>query len=80
MRTPAQVFHPGYFISEELEARGWGLPDLSDRSGVPVGVLEGILARDVAVTKDISAGLGKAFDVDEGLFFGLYLQWALDGL
>ena len=32
---PAEVFPPGEFIREELEARGWSLQDLAEILGRP---------------------------------------------
>ena len=33
MRIPAEVFPPGEFIADELEARGWTTRDLAERMG-----------------------------------------------
>lgn len=33
MRTAAEVFPPGEFIRDEMEARGWSLDDVHERLG-----------------------------------------------
>lgn len=33
MRTPAEVFPPGEFIRDEMEARGWSLDDVHAKLG-----------------------------------------------
>jgi HTH-type transcriptional regulator / antitoxin HigA len=38
-RTPAEVFPPGEFIHEELEARGWTERDLARIMDMPLGLI-----------------------------------------
>jgi HTH-type transcriptional regulator/antitoxin HigA len=58
---PAEVFPPGEFIREELEARGWSQVDLADILGRPVQLVNEIIANRRGVTPETARGLAAAF-------------------
>jgi HTH-type transcriptional regulator / antitoxin HigA len=60
-RRPAEVFPPGEFIREELEARGWTQTDLAEILGRPFQLVNDIIAGKRAVTPETAKGLGDAF-------------------
>ncbi len=60
-RTPAEVFPPGVFIAEELEARGWSQIELADILGRPTRLVSELIAGKRAVTPETARGLGAAF-------------------
>ncbi len=69
-RTPAEVFPPGQFLQEELDARGWTTADLAQRMGGDPAVDQ--LAVDIMIgcgpeDKGILMGRGMA----EGLALAL---------
>lgn len=70
-RVPAEVFPPGEFIRDELEARGWTQQDLADILGRPLKAVSEILAGKRAVTADTAKGLGEAFEVDPQFWMNL---------
>lgn len=57
----AQVFPPGEFIKDELDARGWTQADLAEILGRPVQAVNEIIAAKKAVTPETAQGLGDAF-------------------
>jgi HTH-type transcriptional regulator/antitoxin HigA len=58
---PAEVFAPGEFIKEELEARGWTQDDLAEIMGRPVRLINEIIAAKRGITPETANGLGDAF-------------------
>ena len=67
------VPHPGYFIREELEARGWSQRDLAYILGVPEQAVNMIISGKRAISPEMAKALGEAFDVDPDLFANLQL-------
>lgn len=85
-RRPAEIFHVGEHIREELEARGWTVRDLAFRMG-------GVTARDIEIdeltvqmtmavqdlnllfTEELDAKLARAFDVTPGFLMNLDRAW-----
>jgi HTH-type transcriptional regulator/antitoxin HigA len=62
---------PGYFIREELEARGWTQRDLAYILDVPEQAVNLILSGKRGISPDMAKGLGKAFDVGPEFFLNL---------
>jgi len=59
-RAPAEVFPPGEFLREELEARGWSEKDFAERSGIALAIVKEILLSKCAITPDIARAIGEA--------------------
>jgi HTH-type transcriptional regulator/antitoxin HigA len=68
-RTPAEVFAPGEFIREELEARGWTQGDLAQIMGRPLRLVNELVAGKKQITPDTARGLAKAFGDDDALYW-----------
>lgn len=80
-RVPAEVFPPGEFIREELEAREWTQTDLADILGRPLKLVSDIILGKRAITPETANGLGDAFDVDPQFFLNLesaYQLWRVE--
>ena len=58
-RVPAEVFLPGEFIRDELEARGWTQTDLAEVLGRPFRLVNEILQGKRAITPETARGLGE---------------------
>ncbi len=65
------VDHPGSFILEELEARGWSQVDLAYILGLAPQQLNPILTGNRAITPEMAVALGDAFDVPAEFFANL---------
>jgi len=63
-RVPAEVFPPGEFIREELEARGWTQEDLAQIMGRPVRLVNELVNAKKQITPDTARGLAEAFGTD----------------
>jgi HTH-type transcriptional regulator / antitoxin HigA len=68
-RTPAEVFAPGDFIRDELDARGWTQGDLAQIMGRPLQAVNELISGKKQVTPDTALGLAKAFGDDDALYW-----------
>lgn len=68
------VPHPGLFIKEELDARGWSQRDLAYILGKPEQAVNMITSGKRGISPDMAKALGDAFKVHADLFANL--QWA----
>lgn len=74
---PVPVDHPGTFIKEELEARGWEQVDLAYILGVLPQALSTLLSGKAGITPDMAASLGAAFDMPPDFFANLQKMYDL---
>lgn len=72
------VDHPGTFIKEELDARGWEQVDLAYILDMLPQQLSPILAGKSSITPDMAAALGAAFDVQPEFFANLQKMYDLN--
>ena len=68
-RLPAEVFPPGEFIREELEARGWTQDDLAQIMGRPVRLVNELINVKKQITPETARGLATAFGDDDALYW-----------
>jgi HTH-type transcriptional regulator/antitoxin HigA len=66
---PAEVFPPGDFIRDELDARGWTQEDLAKIMGRPAQAISEIVSGKKAITPETALGLAKAFGDDDALYW-----------
>ena len=74
---PAEVFAPGEFIKEELEARGWTQDDLAEIMGRPVRLINEIIATKRGITPETAKGLGDAFGTGAQFWMNLESAYRL---
>lgn len=82
MRRPAEVFPPGEFLREELEARGWTQADLADILGRPYPVVNEIVAGRRGISPETARGLAAALGTSAELWMNLeaaYQLWRAGG-
>ena len=70
MNTGA-IMHPGFYIKEEMEARGWIQRDLAFILGCNEQALNAILSGKRGISADMAKALGEAFDVPAQFFANL---------
>lgn len=63
--------HPGEFIREELDARGWSQRDLAYILGVPEQSITMIVSGKRGISPEMAKALGKAFNVSADYFASL---------
>jgi addiction module HigA family antidote len=69
--TPAEVFPPGEYIRDELEARGWTQVDLAFIIGRPLQTVNEIVAGRKAITPETARGLAEAFGTSAEVWMNL---------
>lgn len=77
-RTTMPVDHPGTFIAEELDARGWLQADLAYILGMDPGHLNKIIAGKADINPDIAVSFGDAFDMSPEFFMNLQKLYDLN--
>lgn len=76
-RIPAEVFTPGEFIRDELEARGWSQTHLAAILGCSLHLVNEILSGQRAITPEMARGLGEAFGTDPQFWLNLESAYRL---
>ena len=76
-RRPVEVFSPGEFIREELEARGWTQDDLAEILGRPLRTVNEIITGKRGVTPETAKGLGQALGTSAQLWMNLEASYRL---
>ena len=73
--TNIEVPPPGFFIKEELEARGWSQSDLAYILGMSVQQVNPILSGKRAISTDMAKAFGEAFDVSPEFFSSMQTNY-----
>ena len=73
----AEVFPPGDFIREELDARGWSQGDLARIIGRPLQTVNQIINGKKTITAHTAKELGAAFGTGPEVWMNLEVQWQL---
>ena len=68
-RIPAEVFPPGEFIREELEARGWTQGDLAQIMARPERLISELITGKKQITPETARGLAQAFGDNDPLYW-----------
>ncbi|NLT24635.1 MAG: HigA family addiction module antidote protein [Syntrophorhabdus sp.] len=76
-RKMAEVFPPGEFIKEELEARGWSQIDLSEIIGRQPNVVNEIVMGKRSITPETAKALGEAFGTTAQIWMNLETAYQL---
>lgn len=71
------VMHPGVYLKEEMDARGWLQRDLAYILGVPEQAVNVILSGKRGISPDMAMALGEAFDVPAEFFANLQKAYDL---
>ena len=69
------IKHPGFFIKEELDERGWSQRDLAFILGVQEQAINMIISGKRGISPDMARSLGDAFDVNPDLFANLQKEY-----
>lgn len=77
MNNIAEIFPPGEFLREELEARGWNQTELAEIIGRPVRLINEIIAGKKAITPETAVQLGDSLGTGPELWMNLESQYQL---
>ncbi len=76
-RPVAQVFPPGDFIREELDARGWTQRDLAEIIDRPLQAVNAIVNGKKEITPATAVALAAAFDTSPEFWLNLESAYQL---
>ncbi|MBI4322302.1 MAG: HigA family addiction module antidote protein [Chloroflexi bacterium] len=76
-RKVAEVFPPGDYIKEELEARGWTQIELAEILGRSPRMVNEIICAKRGITPDTAKGLGNAFGTGAQVWLNLESAYRL---
>ncbi|MBV2182040.1 MAG: HigA family addiction module antidote protein [Castellaniella sp.] len=76
-RVPAEVFAPGEFLREELEARGWSQQELADILGRPPRLVSELISGKRGITPETALGLADALGTSPDYWMNLESQYQL---
>lgn len=76
-RVPAEVFPPGEFLREELEAREWSQQELADILDRPPRLISELIGGKRAITPETAKGLADAFGTSPDYWMNLESQYQL---
>jgi HTH-type transcriptional regulator / antitoxin HigA len=79
-RQAAEVFPPGDFIKEEIDARGWTQNDLADITGKSVRLISEVISGKRAVTPDTARALADAFGTSAQIWMNMESAYQLSKL
>ncbi|HET6247972.1 MAG TPA: helix-turn-helix domain-containing protein [Tepidisphaeraceae bacterium] len=68
---PAEVFEPGEYLRDELEARGWTQGDFARIIGRPIQVVNEIVNGRKRITVETAKAIGLALDTGPELWLNL---------
>ena len=76
-RTPAEVFPPGEFLADELEARGWTQTEFAEIIGRPQKLVNDIINAKRGVTPETAADFAAAFGTSAQFWINHETAWQL---
>lgn len=65
------IKHPGYYLKEEMEERGWSQRDLAFILGCPEQAVNMITSGKRGISPEMAKALGEAFDINSDTFANL---------
>lgn len=77
MSTAAEIFPPGEFLREELEARNWSQTQFAEIIGRPVRLINEIIAAKKSITPETATQLAASLGTSAELWMNLETQYQL---
>jgi HTH-type transcriptional regulator/antitoxin HigA len=75
--VPAEVFPPGEFLRDELEARGWSQKQFAEILGRPFQLVNGIINGQRRITEETAVELGAALGTSAKVWMNLEATYRL---
>lgn len=76
-RLPAEVFAPGEYLADELEARGWSQADFADIIGRPVQFVSELINGKKELTAESATQIAAALGSEPSTWLGLQSEYRL---
>lgn len=75
--VPAEAIHPGEFIKDELEARGWAWEDLAEITKISRRQIGSLIAGTSGITANTATALAQAFGQEPTTWMNLQISYEL---
>ena len=76
-RIPAEVFHPGEFLNDELEARNWTQSEFAEIIRRPARLVNEIVMGKKIITTETARELGAALGTSPQYWLNLQIAYDL---
>ena len=73
----AEPFHPGEYVKDEIDARGWTVAHLVAVSGISRSRIVDLIRERSAVTPDVASALARAFGQEAQTWMNLQASYEL---
>jgi len=74
---PAEIFHPGEYLRDELAARGWTQGDLAKIISRPISAVNEMINGKKRITAETAKAIGLALDTGPELWVNLQTAYDL---
>jgi HTH-type transcriptional regulator/antitoxin HigA len=75
--TPGEAFHPGEYLRDELDERGWTVTEFAEIIGRPVQAVSEILNGKKEITTETAIEVGQALGTSPEMWLNLQMQYRL---
>lgn len=75
--VPAEVIHPGEFLKDELEARGWAWEDLAEITKISRRQIGSLIAGTSGITANTATAIAQAFGQEPTTWMNLQIMYEL---
>lgn len=74
-KIPAEVFPPGEYIRDELDARGWTLEEFAKKIDSPIGLVKRIISGEQLISIHNAIKIGMVFGTSWELWLNLQIAY-----
>lgn len=74
-RIPAEVFHPGEYLREELNERGWTISALAKQTGYSVPFVSDVVREHKTYSPQFALALARALGTSASYWVNLVAQY-----
>jgi addiction module HigA family antidote len=75
---PGDIFHPGEYIKEELDARGWHQQELADKIKVSKSEISLVIHGHRSINAKLAVLLETALGIDAEFWMNLQVKYDID--
>ena len=72
---PAEPFHPGEYLKEEIDARRWTFDHLAFLTGIDRKIIVSLIRGQTDITPDVAHALAKAFGQEAQTWMNLQASY-----
>lgn len=73
----SEAFHPGEYIKDEAEVRGWSIKQLAEKLGFDLSYITVVLDNKQTVSPELARQLGCVFGTSSAIWLNLQVRYEL---